>query len=183
MVASLGDIHRRRVVPASSGAPMSEPKLRVLMVHNDYQAGSPSGENASFRDESELLSSRGHRVVPYTRCSDEIRTYSPWQRLVLAKNAGWSSDTRAALLRLTRETRPDVAHFQNIFPLISPSAIALVKRWEFLSCRHCETFVCFAQRLRFTGTEVSARNASTGRLPGLTSCTAVIMIRGRSRPC
>ena len=101
---------------------MSEPKFSVLMAHNDYQTGSPSGENASFRDESELLSSRGHRVAPYTRCSDEIRTYSPWQRLVLVKNVGWSSDTCVALLRLLRETRPDVAHFQNIFPLISPSA-------------------------------------------------------------
>src|SRR5258708_28343935 len=109
MVASLGHFHRRRMVPAPSGAPMSEPKLSVLMAHNDYQAGSPSGENASFRDESELLSSRGHRVVPYTRYSDEIRTYSPWQQVVLAKNAGWSSYSRAALLRLMCETRPDFA--------------------------------------------------------------------------
>ena len=47
MVASLGRFHRRRVVPAPSGAPMSEPSLSVLMAHNEYQTGSPSGKGAS----------------------------------------------------------------------------------------------------------------------------------------
>ena len=95
--------------------------LNVLMVHNYYQSQSPSGENSSFTDEFNLLSSHGHRVISYNRHNNEIKDYHPWQRLALAKRAVWASDSREAIRKLMQEIKTDVAHFQNTFPLVSPS--------------------------------------------------------------
>lgn len=97
-------------------------RVRVLMAHNYYQQA--GGEDQSFLAESALLEASGHQVVPYTVHNQSIDSS---RRLRAGAQAVWSTESHRALRALVRETRPDVAHFQNIFPLISPSAYYAVK--------------------------------------------------------
>src|SRR3972149_1439535 len=92
------------------------------MAHNYYQTRNPSGENISFEAEVALLRRYGHNVVTYTRHNDEILEYGFWRKLGLAKQTVWAGDTYSELGSILTSQRIDLAHFQNTFPLISPSA-------------------------------------------------------------
>ena len=91
--------------------------MRVLTVHNYYQQ--PGGEEQIFATESALLESYGHEVFHYTLNNDQIATTNPF---LLAKNTLWNSTVYRELRSLIRQKKPQVAHFHNTFPLISPSA-------------------------------------------------------------
>lgn len=91
--------------------------MRILLTHNHYQQ--PGGEDVVFAAESALLRRNGHEVITYSEDNSRIHRLN---RLSLAATTLWSAKTRCRLLKLLRDARPDVAHFHNIFPLISPSA-------------------------------------------------------------
>ncbi|HEY6881881.1 MAG TPA: glycosyltransferase family 4 protein [Polyangiales bacterium] len=94
--------------------------MDILLVHNRYQQ--PGGEDAVVEAEAALLSSRGHRVIRYERHNDELAQASLANRLWFALGTTWSRETYRDLQKLIRDERPDVAHFHNTFPLISPAA-------------------------------------------------------------
>ena len=96
--------------------------MRVLMVHNYYQQ--PGGEEQIFATESTLLESYGHEVLRYTLDNDEINEANA---LLLAKNTVWNAGVYKELRSLIRQEKPQIAHFHNIFPMISPSAYYAVK--------------------------------------------------------
>ena len=100
-------------------------KLKILLVHNYYQR--PGGEDAVFHAERNLLREMGHKVVEYTDHNNRIKHMNP---LSIALNSIWSSDTKKKLLRILKEEKPDIAHFHNTFPLISPSAYYACKEAE-----------------------------------------------------
>src|SRR5262245_31567387 len=91
--------------------------MRVLMCHNYYQQR--GGEDQSFEDEADLLDENGHEVIRYTLHNDEIRKRS---KLDVAWRTIWNPATYRALRSVIARVRPDVVHFTNSFPLISPSA-------------------------------------------------------------
>jgi glycosyltransferase involved in cell wall biosynthesis len=91
--------------------------MTILLAHNRYLAG--GGEDAVFLQESALLRHHGHDVVEYVEDNHRIHEIG---RSAAAVRAVWSSGTRQRLRDLLRRERPDVAHFHNTFPLISPSA-------------------------------------------------------------
>ncbi|MGH2533359.1 MAG: glycosyltransferase family 4 protein [Thermomicrobiales bacterium] len=93
--------------------------MRVLLVHNRYQYA--GGEDAVFAAEGALLRQHGHEVVEYVDDNDRIDGIN---HLRLAVDTIWSRDAHARLRALIRERRPQVAHFHNTFPLISPAAYA-----------------------------------------------------------
>jgi glycosyltransferase involved in cell wall biosynthesis len=101
--------------------------MLILMVHNYYQRESPSGECISFENEVEMLRMFGHRVITYTRENTEIAGASWWKKAAVARETVWSRRTYRELKELFTRERPAVAHFQNTFPLISPTA--------YLACR------------------------------------------------
>jgi glycosyltransferase involved in cell wall biosynthesis len=68
--------------------------------------------------EASLLESYAHRVVRYSTHNDRM---AEMNRLALAGNTLWNSSTYQELRTLIRRERPRVAHFHNIFPLISPA--------------------------------------------------------------
>ena len=89
----------------------------MLVVHNYYrQAG---GEDRVFRAEAELLRQRGHAVQEYTE--DNAATVTAFKPRVAIETV-WSTRSMRKLQRVLADFRPDVAHFHNTFPLISPSA-------------------------------------------------------------
>ena len=99
--------------------------MKILMAHNYYREA--GGEDESFRAESELLRERGNTVALYTRDNHEIQESGLLQRFQLARRTVWADDTLRELAALLSIEKPDVVHFQNTFPLISPSAYQACK--------------------------------------------------------
>src|SRR5829696_8328643 len=91
--------------------------MRVLLLHNRYQL--PGGEDQVFAAEGELLEARGHRVSRYTVHNDQV---AEMNRPALAKATVWNQAVYRELRALIRSERPQVAHFHNTLPLISPAA-------------------------------------------------------------
>ena len=94
--------------------------MRILMVHNYYQRR--GGEDESTKCELRLLRKRGHDVRLYSRHNDEIKTFSLLRKGLLFFEPTWSWKSHQEMKSVIREFKPEVVHFQNFFPLISPSA-------------------------------------------------------------
>lgn len=96
--------------------------MKILVCHNFYQQ--PGGEDRVFADESRLLEERGHEVVRFTRHNDELAARRP---LAVAAGTVWSRRAHRELTEIIRRHRPDVAHFHNTFPQISPAGYHAVR--------------------------------------------------------
>ena len=94
----------------------------VLLVHEYYQQ--PGGEDEAFAAESGLLEDRGHRVLRYVDHNDRIKDIGS---LSLVRDTIWSSRAYRELRELVRTEKPQVVHFHNTFPLISPAAYYAAK--------------------------------------------------------
>ncbi len=91
--------------------------MKLVFVHERYQQA--GGEDGIFEAESALMESYGHEVIRYTDDNDRIAAMRPWN---VAATTVWSRSANRDLRRIFREHRPDIVHFHNTFPLISPSA-------------------------------------------------------------
>jgi glycosyltransferase involved in cell wall biosynthesis len=90
--------------------------MKILAVHNRYQR--PGGEDQVFVDETALLESRNHRVLRYEVHNDQVKQVN---RLTLAKDTVWNTSAYRELGALIRREQPDVVHFHNTLPLVSPA--------------------------------------------------------------
>jgi len=101
----------------AQGAPGS---VKILLVHNFYRQH--GGETAVFEAERRMLRAAGHHVISYTRDNHEIEGFGRWKRATLIPTTIWARDSHREVRALIASETPDVAHFTNTFPLISPSA-------------------------------------------------------------
>ncbi len=100
--------------------------MKILLAHNFYRQH--GGESEVFETERRVLQAAGHSVVCYTRDSAEIAETGLWSRAALAANAIWSARSHREIGALIAREAPEVAHFTNTFPLISPSAYYACRR-------------------------------------------------------
>jgi len=98
--------------------------MRILVVHNRYRSGQPSGENAVVDQEAALLTGAGHEVEHFERHSDDIADMSIVDKALVPLRVPWNPVTRRALAARLRTARPDVVHVHNTFPLLSPAVLA-----------------------------------------------------------
>jgi glycosyltransferase involved in cell wall biosynthesis len=94
--------------------------MKILLVHNRYHQ--PGGEDTSMLAEEGVLRAAGHRVVEYIRHNDEIKEYGLRSKATLSLRTVWAWDSYREIKALLARNRPDLAHFHNTFPLISPAA-------------------------------------------------------------
>lgn len=97
--------------------------MKILQVHNFYQHS--GGEDQVYQSEAELLRFKGHNVIQYTLHNDEIESLSKGQ---LIQKTIWNSTSYQDIERLIIQNEPDVCHFHNTFPLISPSTYYACQR-------------------------------------------------------
>lgn len=90
--------------------------MQIVVVHNHYQF--QGGEDESYQSEVRVLREAGHDVVAFTEHNDRVKTLGPVRTAV---RAVWSSEAYDRVRKLLRESKTDVLHIQNFFPLISPS--------------------------------------------------------------
>ncbi|SLM49618.1 Glycosyl transferase group 1 [Nitrospira japonica] len=98
--------------------------MKVLVAHNHYRSSAPSGEDQVFQNEVTLLRRHGIDVTIFERFNDDIDDSSLAGRLRVAHETAWSDRSYQDLEWVLRKSRPDVVHFHNTFPIISPSAYA-----------------------------------------------------------
>ena len=72
-----------------------------------------------FSAEANLLETQGHQVLRYTVHNDAVANTNP---LMLAGITMWNRAIYRELRQLLRQEKPQVVHFHNSFPLISPAA-------------------------------------------------------------
>jgi glycosyltransferase involved in cell wall biosynthesis len=94
--------------------------LKIVIVHNVYQQ--PGGEDTAVSAERALLLRAGNEVNQYIRHNSEIQSGGTCSNIALGARTVWSSVSRNELYRLLKECKPDIVHFHNTFPLISPAA-------------------------------------------------------------
>ena len=90
--------------------------MKVLVVHNSYQQ--PGGEDRVFYEEVKMLRTRGHAVTEFTVHNNALDTLSKWS---LVRKTFWNDAIYQELRETIRFDRPDVVHFHNTFPLVSPA--------------------------------------------------------------
>ena len=95
--------------------------MKVLLIHNSYRTSAPSGEDAVFNNERDLLQEKGLDVVSYEKFNDDIDDTSLLKRARLGINYAWSQDSFFEVKDLLAKVRPDIAHVHSIHPQISPS--------------------------------------------------------------
>jgi glycosyltransferase involved in cell wall biosynthesis len=88
---------------------------RVLSVHNFYREH--GGEDQVFAAEAALLRAKGHQVTQYEDRNERIGNV-----LASGFTAIWNHSSYRRLQAKVRSAKPDIAHFHNTFPLISPAA-------------------------------------------------------------
>jgi glycosyltransferase involved in cell wall biosynthesis len=91
--------------------------MKVALCHNHYQQA--GGEDYVFKAEGELLERAGHDVARVAVRNAEISTMS---RARVACNTVWNGTSYGMMRSLLQRERPDVVHFHNTFPLLSPAA-------------------------------------------------------------
>ena len=92
--------------------------MKVLVAHNRYRSSTPSGENSIVDAEIRLLRDGGVDVTPLLVSSDDIVGISGFVRAALGPL--YSPEGVRSFARLLADSRPDVVHIHNVFPLLSP---------------------------------------------------------------
>lgn len=93
-------------------------KSRVLLLHNDY--AKYSGEEFIYDETKDLLTERGHAIIEYRRASDDIGTGAV-DKLTAFASGVYSPKACQQVIQLIKKFKPDVAHLQNVYPLLSPA--------------------------------------------------------------
>lgn len=100
--------------------------MRILRIHNYYQQR--GGEDIVFEAEVRLLMEQGEDVRALTFANDQIAVNrSPLSSLHLAASTVWSQTGRQRIAAEVAGFCPDIVHFDNTFPLISPAAYSIAR--------------------------------------------------------
>ncbi|MBV8448200.1 MAG: glycosyltransferase, partial [Hyphomicrobiales bacterium] len=91
--------------------------MDIVVAHNFYKQ--PGGEDQCMLAEVAMLRAHGHNVAQYCLRNEAIDRMS---KLRLASDTIWNRASFRELRALFRTHRPQVVHFHNSFPLISPAA-------------------------------------------------------------
>lgn len=97
--------------------------MKVLLVHNRYRSGVPSGENRVVDRESAELTRAGHEVRLFGKDSDEIEHWPAAKKALLPARVVWSRESHRELAATLRAYQPDVVHVHNTFPLLSAAVL------------------------------------------------------------
>ena len=96
--------------------------MKCLIVHSHCQKRGV--EDSLSGTESSLLSSGGHDVQDYTFHNDALTEES---KITLTVDSLWNRDIYQKMKERIRDFKPDIVHFHNIFPIISPAVFDAAK--------------------------------------------------------
>lgn len=111
--------------------------MRILMVHNKYAV--LSGEEIMVDRIINLLRHNNHEVQTFFKDSAEIGD-GFLNKANSFFNGIYSLSARREILKVLDQFRPDCVQIQNLFPLISPSILALIKSRGIPIVMRCSNF-------------------------------------------
>ena len=91
--------------------------MRILICHNTYQIA--GGEDTVVAAEQALLKKHGHEVKLYQVSNDKIEGIIP--KIQTALQISYSEKAKQELTEQLIQFSPDIVHFHNTFPLLTPS--------------------------------------------------------------
>ncbi len=114
--------------------------MKVLLVHNFYQFW--GGEDTYVTSLEKLLKKNGHTVILYSKDSKNIK--SIWDKVKTGFGLFWNPQVTKELHEIIQKERPDVAHFNNIYPLIGATAYRVCKKHniKIVQTIHNYRFMC-----------------------------------------
>jgi glycosyltransferase involved in cell wall biosynthesis len=126
--------------------------MKILLGHTFYRSSAPSGEDAVYLNERKLLEEH-FDVVRFEKYNDDLDDSSLSKQVGLALSGAWSKTTYQELSVLIQQTRPDLAHFHNTFPQITPSAWAACQKQgvPVVQTLHNFRYICPAALLQRDG--------------------------------
>jgi glycosyltransferase involved in cell wall biosynthesis len=104
---------------------VTDSKPAVMLVHNFYQQR--GGEDDVVEAELRLLANAGHRTATFFRHNREIGDYSWWAKGRLGVRAVWSLASARELHSALQHEKPELVHFHNFLPLLSPALYYVCK--------------------------------------------------------
>lgn len=118
--------------------------MKILAIHNFHRAGSASGDDQVFKQETAMLEAHGHQVVRYSTINDTFDKAGVWGKLSSALGMLWSCKHYSQVKKIIRKERPDVVHIHTFFPLLSPSVLYAAKTYcgKVVATLHDTRFVC-----------------------------------------
>ena len=118
--------------------------MKILAVHNFHRAGSASGDDQVFKQETRLLEDHGHQVIRYTTINDTFDTAGIFGKLQAAFGMLWSFRHYRQIKKLILQEKPDVVHIHTFFPLLSPSILYAAKKYctRVVATLHDTRFIC-----------------------------------------
>jgi len=99
--------------------------LKILFIHNKY--GRFSGEEAVIEAQMKLLKANGHEIIDYFRSSEELEEM-PNANIKAFFSALYNPKSIKELIELIEKENPEVVHIHNLYPLISPAILSVIKR-------------------------------------------------------
>jgi len=100
--------------------------MKLLIIHNFYKEY--GGEDQSVVRLRSLFKKKGYSVVWYFSYNKEIDDYKIRDWLLLPFKTIFSFKTYRNIINLIKKENPELAHIQNVFPLISPSVYYALKK-------------------------------------------------------
>src|ERR1700722_10702857 len=95
-------------------------RMKILLLHNRYR--NYGGEDGAVAAEARLLQEYGNEVVHYDRSSEELDGCSSLCSILTGIKTVWASRSFREVKAIIARDKPDIPHFHNIVPLISPAA-------------------------------------------------------------
>lgn len=99
--------------------------MKILLIHNKY--GKFSGEEAVVDAQINLLKKKGHEIITYLRSSQELEDM-PNAKIKAFFSAFNNPKSIKEIKTLISKEKPDIAHIHNLYPLISPAILPVIKK-------------------------------------------------------
>ena len=100
--------------------------MRILQIHNYY--ATRGGECGVVDAEKQLLESRGHEVIQFTRNSQALSNSPLLGKIYDYARISHNARVERHLDDLLSNEMPDVAHVHNVFPLLSSAVYVALKK-------------------------------------------------------
>ncbi len=101
--------------------------MRILLVHNFYR--DRTGEKIYLDLLAKLLKGKRHKVFIWSKDNREIGN-NLIRKIKIAIGMFWNRSTEKELSGVIERFKPDVVHFNNIFPQITPTAYYVCKKYK-----------------------------------------------------
>ncbi len=93
--------------------------MKILLLHEYFSY--LGGEDIYHDSLKRLFKSYGHKVIEFTKNNKDIGK-NIFSRILVSQKTYWNKEVYSKLTEIILSEKPEIAHFNNIFPLITPIA-------------------------------------------------------------